>query len=53
MKEFFVAPKPASLSFVEAAAVPLAAGILMQALELYEGDLRGKTVFIPAGCEMR
>lgn len=49
--EFFVAPKPSSLSFEEAASIPLAAIISMQALELYEGGLKGKTVFVPAGCK--
>ena len=47
--EFYVALKPKSLSFVEAAAIPLAAMTALQALRKYEGSLSGKTVFIPAG----
>lgn len=38
-EEFFVAHKSASLSFVEAASVPLTAIIALQALRLYEGDI--------------
>lgn len=49
--EVFVAVKPASLSFVEAASMPLTAIIAMQALELYDGGLKGKKVFVPAGCQ--
>lgn len=45
--------KPASLSFAEAAAIPLASLTALQALDLaqstLEGGLEGKTVFIPAG----
>ncbi|KAJ5625167.1 hypothetical protein N7510_001476 [Penicillium lagena] len=47
--EDFVALKPASMSFRDAAAMPLAAMTCLQALRRYEGDLSGKTVFIPAG----
>jgi NADPH:quinone reductase-like Zn-dependent oxidoreductase len=38
------------MSFEEAAAVPLAAMTALQAFGKYEGDLSGKTVFVPAGC---
>jgi NADPH:quinone reductase-like Zn-dependent oxidoreductase len=38
------------MSFGDAAALPLAAMTCLQALRRYEGDLAGKTVFIPAGC---
>jgi NADPH:quinone reductase-like Zn-dependent oxidoreductase len=48
--EDFVALKPASMSFRDAAALPLAAMTCLQALRRYDGDLAGKTVFIPAGC---
>ncbi|GLA98362.1 hypothetical protein AtubIFM57143_006303 [Aspergillus tubingensis] len=41
--------KPPSLSFEEAASIPLAAMTALQALRLYRGDLAGKTVFVPAG----
>lgn len=34
---------------VDAASIPLAAMTSLQALRGYEGDLEGKTVFIPAG----
>ncbi|KAJ5945873.1 hypothetical protein N7454_002712 [Penicillium verhagenii] len=40
--------KPPSLSFEEAASMPLAAMTALQALRKY-GDLTGKTVFVPAG----
>ncbi|KAK4496313.1 hypothetical protein PRZ48_012293 [Zasmidium cellare] len=40
---------PSNLSFTEAASLPLAAITAVQALRKYEGDLEGKTVFIPAG----
>ncbi|KAJ5654079.1 hypothetical protein N7490_001082 [Penicillium lividum] len=40
--------KPPSMSFEEAASVPLAAMTALQALRKY-GDLAGKTVFVPAG----
>ena len=47
------APKPKSLSFVEAAAIPLAGMTALQALRRgdmeAEGGLKGKTVFVPAG----
>jgi NADPH:quinone reductase-like Zn-dependent oxidoreductase len=46
----YVALKPEKSSFEEAAAVPLAAMTALQALRKYEGDLSGKTVFVPAGC---
>lgn len=44
--------KPPSLSFEEAASIPLAAMTALQALKHYRGDLSGKTVFVPAGCSM-
>ncbi|KAJ5232578.1 hypothetical protein N7468_005534 [Penicillium chermesinum] len=47
--EEFVALKPPSLSMEEAAAIPLACMTALQALRRYDGDLAGKTVFIPAG----
>lgn len=49
--EEYVSLKPASLSFVESASIPLAAMTALQALRKYEGDLAGKTVFVPAGCK--
>jgi NADPH:quinone reductase-like Zn-dependent oxidoreductase len=48
--ERFIALKPPSLSFEEAASIPLAATTAYQALKKYDGDLAGKTVFVPAGC---
>lgn len=48
--EEFIALKPPSLSFESAAAIPLAATTAFQALQKYNGDLAGKTVFVPAGC---
>ncbi|KAL2785764.1 chaperonin 10-like protein [Aspergillus keveii] len=47
--ERFIALKPPSLSFEDAAAIPLAASTAFQALKKYHGDLSGKTVFVPAG----
>ncbi|KAB8262371.1 chaperonin 10-like protein [Aspergillus pseudonomiae] len=47
--EEFIALKPPSLSFESAAAIPLAATTAFQALQKYNGDLSGKTVFVPAG----
>merc|ERR1712000_331266 len=47
--ESFVALKPASLSFSDAASMPLAGVTALQALSKYEGSLEGKTVFVPAG----
>ncbi|EZF78754.1 hypothetical protein H105_00207 [Trichophyton soudanense CBS 452.61] len=44
-----VALKPPSLSFTDAASIPLAAMTALQALRRYDGDLAGKTVLIPAG----
>ncbi|THC97208.1 hypothetical protein EYZ11_003317 [Aspergillus tanneri] len=41
--------KPSSISFGDAASLPLAAVTAIQALRKYDGDLSGKTVFIPAG----
>ncbi|KAL4807990.1 hypothetical protein BDV18DRAFT_158110 [Aspergillus unguis] len=41
--------KPPSLSFEEAASIPLAAMTALQALRQYRGDLTGWTVFVPAG----
>lgn len=48
--ERLIALKPPSLSFEDAAAIPLAASTALQALNKYHGDLSGKTVFVPAGC---
>lgn len=48
--EDFIALKPPSLSYEDAASIPLAAMTALQALRKYEGDLAGKTVFVPAGC---
>ncbi|KAF7590655.1 hypothetical protein BBP40_002546 [Aspergillus hancockii] len=47
--EQFIALKPPSLSFESAASIPLAATTALQALRKYNGDLAGKTVFVPAG----
>ncbi|KAG6182833.1 hypothetical protein E4U46_005903 [Claviceps purpurea] len=47
--ERYVAHKPKSISFEEAAAIPLAALTALQGLRKYEGSLSGKTVFVPAG----
>lgn len=44
-----VALKPPSLSFEDAASIPLAAMTALQALRKYDGDLAGKTVLVPAG----
>ncbi|KAJ5154244.1 uncharacterized protein N7500_009683 [Penicillium coprophilum] len=44
-----IALKPPSLSFEDAASIPLAAMTALQALRKYKGDLAGKTVFVPAG----
>ncbi|EGD99341.1 hypothetical protein TESG_06695 [Trichophyton tonsurans CBS 112818] len=44
-----VALKPPSLSFTDAASIPLAAMTALQALRRYDGDLAGETVLIPAG----
>jgi NADPH:quinone reductase-like Zn-dependent oxidoreductase len=45
--------KPASLTFAEAAAIPLAAQTALQALDIGEervqGGLRGKIIYVPAG----
>lgn len=46
-----VSLKPTTLSFAEAASLPLAALTAMQALRKYKGSLEGKTVFVPAGRE--
>ena len=51
--EYYVSHLPPSLSFAEAASLPLAAMTAMQALRKYDGgkgSLEGKTVFVPAGC---
>lgn len=48
--EEYIGLKPPSLSFGEAASIPLAAMTALQALRKYDGDLAGKTVFVPAGC---
>ncbi|KAJ6003079.1 hypothetical protein N7451_005626 [Penicillium sp. IBT 35674x] len=47
--EEFVAMKPSAISMEDAASIPLACMTALQALRGYEGDLEGKTVFIPAG----
>ncbi|OQE12843.1 hypothetical protein PENFLA_c061G09408 [Penicillium flavigenum] len=47
--EDFVALKPKGISMADAASIPLASMTALQALRGYEGDLEGKTVFIPAG----
>ncbi|KAK1145249.1 hypothetical protein N8T08_004402 [Aspergillus melleus] len=44
-----LALKPFSLSFEDSASIPLAALTALQALRRYDGDLEGRTVFIPAG----
>ena len=46
----YIALKPPSLSFADAASIPLAAMTALQALRRYNGDLAGKTVLVPAGC---
>jgi NADPH:quinone reductase-like Zn-dependent oxidoreductase len=47
--EQYIALKPPSLTFEDAASLPLAAMTALQALRQHSGDLTGKTVFIPAG----
>ncbi|KAJ6026903.1 uncharacterized protein N7446_004495 [Penicillium canescens] len=47
--EQYISIKPPSLSFEEAASIPLAGMTALQALRRYKGDLAGKTVFVPAG----
>ncbi|KAL4807988.1 chaperonin 10-like protein [Aspergillus unguis] len=47
--EEFVALKPQGLSMEDAASIPLVSMTALQALRGYDGDLEGKTVFIPAG----
>lgn len=49
--EEFVALKPKSISMEDAASIPLACMTALQALRGYDGNLEGKTVFIPAGCK--
>ncbi|RMD44281.1 hypothetical protein DV735_g800, partial [Chaetothyriales sp. CBS 134920] len=48
-EEYYVASKPKSLDFTDAASLPLAAMTSLQALRKYKGSLEGKTVFVPAG----
>jgi len=48
--EYYIGLKPPSMSFEDAASIPLAAMTALQALKKYKGDLTGKTVFVPAGC---
>jgi NADPH:quinone reductase-like Zn-dependent oxidoreductase len=48
--EEYIALKPQSFSFESAASIPLAGLTALQALRKYDGDLSGKTVFVPAGC---
>lgn len=50
--EAYIALKPKSLSFAEAASLPLAAVTALQALRRYRGSLEGKTVFVPGGCKL-
>ncbi|KAG4277383.1 hypothetical protein FPRO04_14119 [Fusarium proliferatum] len=45
----YVSLKPKSLSFADAASLPLAGVTALQVLGQYKGSLEGKTVFIPAG----
>ncbi|UKZ78462.1 hypothetical protein TrVFT333_006202 [Trichoderma virens FT-333] len=47
--EEYVALKPKTITFGEAASLPLAAVTALQVLRQYKGSLEGKTVFIPAG----
>ncbi|CAG8400792.1 unnamed protein product [Penicillium salamii] len=47
--ENYIGLKPPSISFEDAASIPLAAMTALQALRKYRGDLTGKTVFVPAG----
>ena len=47
--QYFVALRPQSISFAEAASLPLAGMTALQALRKYKGGLEGKTVFVPAG----
>ena len=50
--EYFIAAKPKSLNFGDAASLPLAAMTALQAFRKYKGSLEGKTVFVPAGREL-
>ncbi|KAF5593781.1 serine threonine kinase [Fusarium subglutinans] len=45
----YVSLKPESLSFVDAASLPLAGVTALQVLGQYKGSLEGKTVLIPGG----
>ena len=47
--EDFVVLKPKGISMEDAASIPLASMTALQGLRGFEGDLEGKTVFIPAG----
>ncbi|KAJ5679153.1 hypothetical protein N7462_007397 [Penicillium macrosclerotiorum] len=47
--EHYLALKPKSLSFADAAALPLAGVTALQVLRQYKGSLEGKTVFVPGG----
>ncbi|RBQ78902.1 hypothetical protein FVER14953_00089 [Fusarium verticillioides] len=47
--DHYVSLKPKSLSFADAASLPLAGVTALQVLGQYKGSLEGKTVFIPAG----
>lgn len=49
--EDFIALKPAGHSMTDAASIPLAAMTALQALRHSGCDIKGKTVFVPAGCE--
>ncbi|RWQ95896.1 alcohol dehydrogenase [Paecilomyces variotii] len=51
-RERCISLKPSSLSFEQAASIPLAATTAFQALRKYPGDLSGKTVLVPAACNM-
>ncbi|KAF5633819.1 serine threonine kinase [Fusarium tjaetaba] len=47
--DHYVSLKPKSLSFADAASLPLAGVTALQVLGQYKGSLEDKTVFIPAG----
>lgn len=47
--EDYVALKPKNLSFSDAVSLPLAGVTALQVLRKYNGSLKGKTVFVPAG----
>lgn len=47
----YVSLMPESLSFADAASLPLAGVTALQVLGQYKGSLEGKTVLIPGGCK--